>query len=426
MPLGPAAPAMQRLSDDEAGLSEIVGALMLVMVVVIAAGSFGAFFLEKQKRDQAQEKIEADRAAERIEIKGMKPVAAGLDWETITFTFANAGVEKVRISVFAINGAPVQQFTLTNADGSKHGPTGTQGGYYPWRQLGSTLPPGTLTFDGDTTPTSTDTEFAPADVGRRLLDLTDSGTLDPGTTIAAYALSGITLNQPAGSDVNPHSFSFPDEVEFLDVQPRERLMVTVRVSDTYAFYGLPPDLAVASPLKLAVETAILNTFEKDFIPPTAVALYQETSTTGVLLLDGGESAQPTEAGRIVSWTWTVDDHPSVGQVTFDGTENVVGVGTTFTAADIGRTFADDPVTFVPPGTTIVAVSDATHITLSANAAVGGPVDYTFPACAVQGLELHGRVVRAALANSGDECDVTLTVSDSNGLTATDAFWYQVP
>jgi flagellin-like protein len=249
--------------EDEQALSEIVGALMLVLVVVIAATSFGMFYIQNQKRTEAQQALVAERGLEAMIITKIVATPAGGPWTSLDFTVTSTSTKGMHIAGFNLNDVPVSTWTLTRQDGS-HDETE----YTPW-----------------------------------------------------------TAGQPA-----------------LAVQPLERLVLHMS--------GV--SIPATSVVTLDVLTERQNTFTKAFMPPTAVAQFEETTTANTLLLDGSMSGQPTEGARIVSWSWSTA---------------------------------------------------------------------TGPACAGAAA---GKVVRLAIGGTGGPgtvCIVTLTVTDSFGMTATDTFDY---
>lgn len=63
---------MKRLSGDRRGMSEIVGALMLTLIVVVAASSFAVFIAKKQAAVQDQQLLDLERQQESLAVLGIK------------------------------------------------------------------------------------------------------------------------------------------------------------------------------------------------------------------------------------------------------------------------------------------------------------------------------------------------------------------
>src|SRR5438105_2300978 len=68
--------ARARRTDGQEAVSEIVGALMLVLVVSSAAFGFGLFLHQQQKETQAQQAAELAVKLEKVAVQGVLPDAA--------------------------------------------------------------------------------------------------------------------------------------------------------------------------------------------------------------------------------------------------------------------------------------------------------------------------------------------------------------
>src|SRR5687767_14416911 len=83
------------LGRDERAASEIVGALMLILIVVVASTAFASFAQSKQKEIQASQKQQLRMDLERLEVLSPGPTLnpiTGSDWEAFDFTVVNAGI----------------------------------------------------------------------------------------------------------------------------------------------------------------------------------------------------------------------------------------------------------------------------------------------------------------------------------------------
>lgn len=108
-------PPSPRLRGDEAGVSEVVGALMLVLVVLSAATSFGLFIQDQQEKVQRQKATAGLRALESIEVLAVAPelnATAGDRWLTLNFTVASLHGEATRLRDVRLNGAALESYTL--------------------------------------------------------------------------------------------------------------------------------------------------------------------------------------------------------------------------------------------------------------------------------------------------------------------------
>lgn len=99
---------------DEAAASEIVGALLLVLVVASAALAFGSFYLQQQQETQEREALEADRQAERLEVRAIVPVDSVPtgDWDQLDFRVVNANTKDARIDGMWLNGLALKEVVL--------------------------------------------------------------------------------------------------------------------------------------------------------------------------------------------------------------------------------------------------------------------------------------------------------------------------
>lgn len=97
---------MRLLKKDHSGVSEIIGAIMLVLIVVIAASSFAIFLSQYQASEQAQKLDDQKRAQEKIKITSIEPKIDKDDngkWANFTFTIASLHNEMSEITRIAIN-----------------------------------------------------------------------------------------------------------------------------------------------------------------------------------------------------------------------------------------------------------------------------------------------------------------------------------
>src|ERR1051326_3547410 len=93
-------------ATHEDAVSEVVGALLLVLVVSSAAFGFGLFVHQQARLTEAQKAAEAERQLEKVEVRAIAPLdafdascAAGSDgtWDSLTLTLASLHLHDSRI-----------------------------------------------------------------------------------------------------------------------------------------------------------------------------------------------------------------------------------------------------------------------------------------------------------------------------------------
>jgi flagellin-like protein len=101
------------------GLSEIVGTLMLVLIVVAAATTFSFFVASYEKTLLAQEATNHDRAMEAMNVVAVHthPVAPGsATFGNLSLTLESADVNPMQIDNLLVNGNVVISYNLTYLD----------------------------------------------------------------------------------------------------------------------------------------------------------------------------------------------------------------------------------------------------------------------------------------------------------------------
>jgi len=137
------------------GLSEIVGALMLVLIVVVAATAFSAFIASYQKQVQAQQQIAQQRSLEALTLLNAHPTldAAHTHLDAVTFTVASLSVNPSTITGISIDHEPLKHYNTSRLNLT----TGTF-------DLGVVGPGGTLAF-GPRDQVTVEVDTNPGDVG---------------------------------------------------------------------------------------------------------------------------------------------------------------------------------------------------------------------------------------------------------------------
>ena len=93
-------------------MSEIVGALMLTVIVVVAAGSFAVFVSERQKQVQDQQMYQLDKQQELLVINSLRPTtASGNDqFLNLNFTVTSEHQHESHVTKVAVDGLVLRQF----------------------------------------------------------------------------------------------------------------------------------------------------------------------------------------------------------------------------------------------------------------------------------------------------------------------------
>jgi len=110
------------------GLSEIVGTLMLVLIVVGAAVAFSAFIASYQKQVQAEEQQAHNRALEDFRVLGMNLTLNGTTPTNVAFlnfTLANLDVQNSTVTGISLNGNPVRSYAAFLIDPHTGSASGT-------------------------------------------------------------------------------------------------------------------------------------------------------------------------------------------------------------------------------------------------------------------------------------------------------------
>ena len=112
---------MRLLKKDRSGVSEIVGAMMLVLIVVIAASSLAVFISQYQQSAQAQKLDDQKKSQEKIQVTSIVPIGGTDDdkkWKSLNFTIASLHNEQSEITRLSINDHMVWNYEVLRVDPS--------------------------------------------------------------------------------------------------------------------------------------------------------------------------------------------------------------------------------------------------------------------------------------------------------------------
>jgi flagellin-like protein len=107
---------MRRFRRSERGLSEIVGTLMLVVIVVTAATLLAAFVATYQQQLQTEQAFTHDQSLESLKVLGLTTAldASRTAFENINFTLASEYINPSTVLGISINNVPLKSFWWEN------------------------------------------------------------------------------------------------------------------------------------------------------------------------------------------------------------------------------------------------------------------------------------------------------------------------
>lgn len=110
---GPRRGPVARFRVSRRGVSEVVGSLMLVLIVVGAATALSVFVASYQKQLQAQQALSQQRGLETLKVLRVTPTlnANGTAWSLLNFTVASLYINPATVTELSINNNPVKQYT---------------------------------------------------------------------------------------------------------------------------------------------------------------------------------------------------------------------------------------------------------------------------------------------------------------------------
>ncbi|HTW39975.1 MAG TPA: archaellin/type IV pilin N-terminal domain-containing protein [Thermoplasmata archaeon] len=104
---------MRHLRRNDRGLAEIVGTLMLVLIVVAAVVTFGAFVASYEQQEIAQQAYQHEKALESLRVVSISPggrlIAAGDRYPSINITVASTDPNPTTITGIVLNGYAVTE-----------------------------------------------------------------------------------------------------------------------------------------------------------------------------------------------------------------------------------------------------------------------------------------------------------------------------
>jgi flagellin-like protein len=120
---------MRRFQRSERGLSEIVGTLMLVVIVVTAATLLAAFVATYQQQLQTEQAFTHAQSLESLHVLGLTTAVANGDYRSFGFTLASKYVDPSLVMGVSLDNQPIKAFNWTDLD------TGATGSFVLGEQL---------------------------------------------------------------------------------------------------------------------------------------------------------------------------------------------------------------------------------------------------------------------------------------------------
>ena len=109
---------MRLIRRSGRAISEIVGALMLVLIVVVAATSLAIFVASYQKQLQAEQAVTQQRSLEHLTVLHALPTlaSAGTNWSALNFSLASLYINPSTVTEITLNDQPLRQYSAWTLD----------------------------------------------------------------------------------------------------------------------------------------------------------------------------------------------------------------------------------------------------------------------------------------------------------------------
>lgn len=253
---------MRAIKNNFRGVSNVIGALMLTLIVVGAATSFAIFVSQRQEMQQDAELSKVQKELENIDILNIEPSYNTSGLYALNFSIVNVNKDAVRVSGIWINKHSYyhreNNFTLIRGDGCMQN----------W------------SFD-------------------------ETGQLRGWSENCSSRWKDLTKIELAFDDTDGEV----NNTVRLDLESYET--VTFAFNDTEKqFYNF--DVKQNEPITIKIYTSRGNVFEKTFYPPSSVIrLITDTEEDppgtfkDFVILDGSLSDHPGDNAYIQDWEWDI-------------------------------------------------------------------------------------------------------------------------
>ncbi len=249
---------MRAIKNNFRGVSNVIGALMLTLIVVGAATSFAIFVSQRQEMQQEAELSKVQKELENIDILNIEPSYNTSGLYALNFSIVNVNKDAVRVSGIWINKHSYyhreNNFTLIRGDGCMQN----------W------------SFD-------------------------ETGQLRGWSENCSSEWKDLTKIELAFDDTDGEV----NNTVRLDLESYETVVFAFNDTEKQ-FYNF--DVKQNEHITIKIYTSRGNVFEKTFYPPSAVIKIQVDSLPptydNYYLLDGSSSDHPGD-GYILKWNWNV-------------------------------------------------------------------------------------------------------------------------
>jgi hypothetical protein len=107
---------MKKLASDHTAISEIVGALMLILIVVIAASSLAVFVSQQQKILQDNQLIKTQKQGESLLVSSISIDSNSTKITSLNLTISSQDQGGSEIDRISINNHVLREFNITRTD----------------------------------------------------------------------------------------------------------------------------------------------------------------------------------------------------------------------------------------------------------------------------------------------------------------------
>ena len=337
---------MKRFVGDTRGISVIVGAIMLTLIVVTAATSYAIFLDDQQKKIQASEALRLQRELESISVLSLEnPIYhSNPGLVSVSFVLTNLHAQETTITSMNINNRLIRQFTIERLSGIEEWCINTGeyqiGCVYAAQANNSTL--SYLFFDEnnnflyDKNELVLDDDYDGDNI-TALPTVGDFGGLlayDNSTPPEPFIFQDFNGNNRYDTLTDPVFQLDPDgDLQLANplenasgfrlfqkykiqpkIRPREQIKLTIYDIENNTVGTIGKTITENEAITLHIFTSVTNIFSKTFYPPTSIirviteSQWNSSSNDfkSVLILDGSLSDHPSEDAYILSWNWTIN------------------------------------------------------------------------------------------------------------------------
>lgn len=110
---------MRHAALNKKGVSEVVGAMMLTLVVVIAVASFAIYLSQRQEQIQEQALFEHRKELESVEVFSVEPTvntSYGDRWSQLNFSINSLHAEETNLKSILVNGVQIERYWVFRFD----------------------------------------------------------------------------------------------------------------------------------------------------------------------------------------------------------------------------------------------------------------------------------------------------------------------